>query len=370
MSEKRGIDYRFKILYAVAMIMIVCGHAKTGGIGLLKDWFPYRGIHLAIFIFCSGYFYKEKNEDNVLLYIWKKIKTLVIPMYIYNVIYGLVVMLSRYKGFKIGDDFTAYNLIVMPWISGHQFGYNLAGWFIAPLFMVEVYNVVVRKLVKGVFKIKTEWFFFVLNLCLGIAGINMACKGYNEVGVQLMFVRMAYFLPFFELGVIYKSDLEKYERKIPSFWYFSVIIAIKLAIALKYGEMPRYNPVWSKDFEQGPIMAVLIGYLGIAMWLRIATILEPAIGRSKPLNMIADNTYSIMMNHIAGFMIVKYVIGIVDNFVPLGFDWALFKSDKWYYWLPDDNNKYFLIVYIAFGIVFSILIQMGINYIKQKIKKK
>lgn len=45
---------------------------------------------------------------------------------------------------------------------------------------------------------------------------------------------------------------------------------------------------------------LIVAYLGIAFWLRI--------GDNKYINLIADNTYSIMMNQFLGFMIVKTII--------------------------------------------------------------
>lgn len=56
--NKKKIDYRFKILYAVAILMVVAGHCDGGGISLdFAQWFPYEGIHLTLFTFCSGYFF-------------------------------------------------------------------------------------------------------------------------------------------------------------------------------------------------------------------------------------------------------------------------------------------------------------------------
>ena len=62
MSMSKTIDYRFKLLYAVAMIMVVCDHAWGGGITFIREWFPYGGMHIALFVFCSGYFYKSSEE--------------------------------------------------------------------------------------------------------------------------------------------------------------------------------------------------------------------------------------------------------------------------------------------------------------------
>ncbi len=133
-TGSKKIDYRFKILYVVGIYLVCASHAQGGGLYLLTDWFPYTGFQVALFVFCSGYFYKSDSESHVGRYIWKKIKTLIVPLYLYTIIYGLIVQLLRTKGFTIGADFTLHNIIIMPLIDGHQFGYNLGGWFITPFF--------------------------------------------------------------------------------------------------------------------------------------------------------------------------------------------------------------------------------------------
>ena len=63
--NKKKIDYRFKILYAVAILMVVAGHCDGGGISLdFAQWFPYEGIHLALFTFCSGYFFNTPHTHD------------------------------------------------------------------------------------------------------------------------------------------------------------------------------------------------------------------------------------------------------------------------------------------------------------------
>ena len=76
MSDKKEktVDYRFKILYAIAMIQIVGGHCHDGALNLFYDWIPYMGTHLAILIFASGYFYKSESEEKPLDFLWKKTK--------------------------------------------------------------------------------------------------------------------------------------------------------------------------------------------------------------------------------------------------------------------------------------------------------
>ena len=46
MKNDKTIDYRFKILYAVGMVLVVSGHIiPNGGISILSDWFPPNGYH-------------------------------------------------------------------------------------------------------------------------------------------------------------------------------------------------------------------------------------------------------------------------------------------------------------------------------------
>lgn len=367
MTSDKKIDYRFKILYAVAIIMVCCGHTAGGGISIISDWFPYGGMHLALFVFASGYFYKYSSEEHVGKYIVKKIKTLLVPLYIYNLVYGVIVQLLRLRGFEIGGDFNFTNLIIAPITDGHQFAYNLGGWFIAPLFMVEIYNVLIHKLIHKINKDVPEGLFFIINVILGIMGIWLARMGLLSGG-WLALVRMLYFVPFFGLGVFYHQVLEKYDRKIPSFWYFGTIFLIKLLIVCYYGKMLSYTPSWCADFTEGPLIPIINGFLGIAFWMRIVTILEPVIGRSKWVNMVADNTYSIMINQFLGYMIVKTIYAWASKVYSgfSDFDWVGYKTNIWWYYMPKEL-EYTLIIYVVFGIAFSIVVQKVIDCIKKRV---
>ena len=365
---QKNIDYRFKILYAVGIILVVSDHVGGyGGISFLHDWFNPLSYHLALFIFSSGYFYNSSNEKSPLKYIWKKIKSLIIPLYIYNVVYGLFVLATRLKGFEIGGNFNLYNIFVAPVMSGHQFVYNMGGWFVIPLFMVETLAVLCRKLLKAVSNSISEWVIFLFSLSLGIVGNLIACMGFYN-GWWLVLVRMLYFVPFYALGILYKEKLEKIDKKIPSFYYFACVFAVALIIIYSYGKIPTYTPSWCYDFTEGPVMPVIIGYLGIFTWMRIANILNPVIGKSKWINVIAGNTYSIMINQFLGFMIVKTMFGIISRYYTgfSDFDWIGFKKDIWYFYTPKQVSQ-MLIFYSVAGLVFPIILQKGINKAKNAI---
>ena len=165
-SHKKQIDYRFKLLYALGMIFIVAGHCNFGGISILYDWFAVYGFHLGLFIFCSGYFYSDKAENNVFKYFIKKVKSLLIPLFIWNIIYGILVSFSHKFGFTIGGEFNLYNLFIAPLINGHQFAYNLSGWFVVPLFLTEILNVIFRKVLSCISHSVKEYILFAFYLAI------------------------------------------------------------------------------------------------------------------------------------------------------------------------------------------------------------
>lgn len=361
-------DYRFKIIYAVAMIMVIGGHCGGGGITLdFSGWFSYYELHLALFMFSSGYFYKGVEKDNILKYIFKKTKSLIVPLYIYNFLYGVLVQILRLKGFQMGGNFSIDNLIIMPITNGHQFVYNLGGWFVAPLFMIEVYNVLIRKFLS---KLRIpEWIYFAINVLLGLIGNYIAYKGVNQ-GIFLVIVRMLHFLPYFSFGTFYNRFLEKYSPKISSMILFLCIFGFKFLIFLT-GQKQSYTPSWCNDFSKYPFLPIIIAYAGILFWLRIARILEPVIGKNKCINLVADNTYSIMINHLSFFMIIKTIFALICKYTTYchQFDMQRYKSDIWYFYLP--NGIFQIgIIYLIAGILGPIVMNLTIRKLKYSIFKR
>ncbi|WP_270913440.1 hypothetical protein [Allofournierella sp. CML151] len=231
-------------------------------------------------------------------------------------------------------------------------------------------NILGRKLLKSIHKNIPETVFFVIGLALGILGNQLVCSGF-VYGWQLIIVRTLYFVPFYALGIFYKSVLEKYDRKVPSFWYFSAVFLINLLIIWYLGRVPQYTPSWCNDFVDGPVFPIVVGFVRIALWMRIATILSPVVGRSKWVNLVADNTYSIMMNHILGFMVVKTIFATI-NLLGWGFedfDWLSYKTDIWWFYKPKGLDQ-MLLIYVVFGIIFSIVIQKLINILKQRLRRR
>ena len=369
-TRKDAVDHRIRLLYAVGICMVVLAHCRGGGIVLLFDWFPYGGLHVALFMFCSGYLYKDSAEENAVGFILGKLRRLILPLYVYNLAYGLIAQLLHRFGFQMGGAFTLHNLLIAPLIDGHQFVWNMAGWFVVPLFMAQVFTVLFRKTLRFFLKKTPEYLCAAACVVLGIIGNQFAIKGYNH-GWMLAAVRLLHLLPFFGFGVFYRHVLEPVTKKIPAWMVFSAILAAKLLIVLRLGRMPDYTSSWCSDFIDGPVMPIVTGALGIAFYMRAASILEPVAERSRTVNLIAGSTYSIMMNHLLGILLVRSVFAGISRSTPLfpDFDWSAFHADIWWYYLPQ-GSSYTLILYVLGGILFSILVQKMLTRVSSAVRAR
>lgn len=363
----KKVDYRFKFLYVIGTLAIVIGHTGET-INLFSNFIPYASYFLAIFAFSSGYFFSDKKcEQETGIYIWHKVKSLLIPFYIYNIAYGLFVAFTRLFGFSIGADLSFQKLFIECLVYPNNFVYNLASWYVIPLLLTQIFYILLRKVFKKLKYGNGEYLLFLIELLLGVFGVIMAQNGYNRWG-YLLITRTLYLIPFFGLGILYKRKLEAKDN-LSNGWYFSILLALKLLIITFYGRILFYSVVWCNDFNETPIMPFIVGTIGIAFWLRIARILNPILPESKMVKAISDCSYSIMMNQVIGFMFVKTVYAVIARYTPLfnDFNMAEYKSNVWYYYFPGGMYQWG-IVYVAAGIVIPILMQKVIDIIAAKIK--
>ena len=368
MTSNTQTDYRFKLLYAIGIIIIVAGHLEHQGFSLAFELFPPYAFHLGLFVFASGYLYKEASGDTPGKYILKKAKQLLLPLYLWNFAYAAVITILSYAGFTFGSSVNLESLFILPITDGHQFSFTLSGWFIIPLFIIQVLNVLFRNLCSKLRLRLNETVIFVCSMLLGIAGVYLASQGYNT-GLWLTLVRVLYFVPFFSLGIFYRKVLEKYDT-LPSIWYFAIVIGLKLLIIYIYKRAPVYTPSWCNNFTDGPILPFIVGFLGIAFWFRIVKILTPVLGKNKYVNLIANNTYSIMINHIFAIFLINSIFAFMtkDTQCFLDFDWNRYFSDVSLVYCPFGIEQTGIIFLIA-GIVLPILAQYIINLCWNQIRK-
>lgn len=360
------VDYRFRLLYALGMIFVVSGHAEGGGMTLFYDWFPPYAFHMGLFVFCSGYFYKDSYTSDIPGFLRHKLRTLILPMYMWNFFYALLVIALRKPGFTIGLDVSFRTLFLMPLYEGSQFEYNMGAWFVVPLFMSELLTVLLRRVCPFSGSKKRETAAFLFCLLLGALGVWLAQQGFRRTW-ELTVVRTLYFLPFYAMGIFYRRVLEHWDR-LPNLSYFAIVLLIQYVLIILCGRIPYYTPSRCDDFLEGGITPFIVGFVAIAFWLRVARILEPSLGKERWVNEIAANGYSIMVNQYLGFMLVKAGFALIQLLTGRcqGFDMELFKSNLAYFYAP--GGHLFFIFYLAAGIIVPIAMQKFLNTSRRRLR--
>lgn len=360
MNEKN--NYQFLFLQVIGIILVVTGHMnENGGIILFSDWFPPYSFHMPLFIFISGYFYKISNENNLKKYFLKKTITLLLPYFIWNLIYGIINTILIKNGIiQFGTPLSFQSFFIDPWLHGHQFTFNLAAWFVIELFIVQIIYVVFRK-INSLFKLTNDYIFMLFFLIIGLCGVFLANKGLSSVW-YLPIYRTMFLIPFFHLGFLYKTKLEKHDIRINNVIYFLILFIIQFLLIRKYNDL-GFNVAWSVNYNKTNILLpFLTSITGIMFWLRVAKILEPSIAKSKIVNYIGNNTWTIMMHHLFIFFVINTLLYSLSPIFGLNnFNEELYRTNIWYSYVP--GIKHFLFFYVIAAISIPLLLKYSFSKI-------
>ena len=341
----------------------------VGGITLLENWFPKGSFHLALFTFSSGYFYKNKYDELPLAFVKNKFRKLIVPMYCWNLFYAVVIMAMQLNGFEFGaGNVTIKKIVYDPWINGQQFILNLGGWFVVPLFLVQVIVMLTRFFTrkwKGIIK---DTFLLLFFVSLGLWGVSLANKGYNGIGWFRTITRVFYFIPFYYFGFYFNNYLKQYSIKIKTSVLFAVVFSITLSLIVYHKGTYNFTPSSSDFCNTNAGLVYIVSSLPIVFWVRVSSLLKDTIGKSRIINLIADNSYSIMINQLLGFMLLKFFCAFLNERFALcpGFDTYAFHKNIWYYYIPYDLPQT-AILYSFFGIAIPIVMQKVVDIIKESI---
>lgn len=124
-------------LKGLGIILVVWGHMN---LPLIPETIIYS-FHMPLFLFISGYLYKNK-EIAVKDYVLKKFKSLIIPYLIYAAIslpFGLMLNIIDGKGFDMIQIFIDFLFL------NGSVGWNSPIWFLIVLFLVEIIYFAIEK---------------------------------------------------------------------------------------------------------------------------------------------------------------------------------------------------------------------------------
>ena len=365
-NDKTEYNITFGILTGTAIVMVVAGHL---GYGVLTegDLFPYYSFHVPLFMFISGYFYKEVGKGQTFGYVKKKVCRLLVPYLLWNLVYGLLAWLLRGYGFSMGEEISVRTLFLAPFMHGYQFIYNYAAWFVPVLLVIEMMNLLMRFICGWSFEKLSrrrdeggnlEWFYLAGSLAIGMIVVCLAIGGhvwgdYKAAG------RILFLYPSYQMGQFYKKKLEKHDT-MGNLVYFAIVMGVQTLLQIGCNGL-AFSSVWCTGFANGPLVPYVTIVTGIAFWLRIAKVAAPVIGRSRVIRFLGQNTYTVMMHHVLVFMLIKMILAGVAAGTGLcgDFDFAQFYSNIDYIYLVN-GVEHFKMVYLAAGVGVPLAIRYGV----------
>ena len=365
-NDKTEYNITFGILTGTAIVMVVAGHLGYGVL-TVGDLFPYYSFHVPLFMFISGYFYKEVGKGQTFGYVKKKVCRLLVPYLLWNLVYGLLAWLLRGYGFSMGEEISVRTLFLSPFMHGYQFIYNYAAWFVPVLLVIEMMNLLMRFICGWSFEKLSrrrdeggnlEWFYLAGSLAIGMIVVCLAIGGhvwgdYKAAG------RILFLYPSYQMGQFYKKKLEKHDT-MGNLVYFAIVMGVQTLLQIGCNGL-AFSSVWCTGFANGPLVPYVTIVTGIAFWLRIAKVAAPVIGRSRVIRFLGQNTYTVMMHHVLVFMLIKMILAGVAAGTGLcgDFDFAQFYSNIDYIYLVN-GVEHFKMVYLAAGVGVPLAIRYGV----------
>jgi len=364
--KKQTYNMTFCILSGLAIIMVAAGHL---GYDLLSvdGLFPYYSFHVPLFMFISGYFYKDAEEERPLTYVKKKCSRLLVPYLIWNLFYGSIALLLRNCGLAMGESMNFRTLFLAPFLHGHQFIYNYAAWFVPALFVIEMMNLLMRLIARRLFRMspeKLEWLYLTASLLVGMAVVHLAIGGhiwgnYKAPG------RILFLYPCFQMGQFYRKYLEEHDT-LGNLPYFTILIGIQTLLHLCCNGL-AFSSVWCTGFANGPVIPYVTIVSGIAFWLRIARLLTPVTGENRAVQYLGRNTFTVMMHHVMIFMLIKMILAGIAAHTGLcaDFDFEQYRTNIDYIYLVK-GTEHFKMVYLAAGIAIPLLLRYAVERLWKK----
>lgn len=296
------------LVKALAIMVIVSGHLEFALLGTI---FPPYSFHLAIFFFVAGYFYKSKNEQNILAFIGKKAKTLLVPYFIYNAFYAVItVIVFKLYGQVVGQLPTLKNFIFTPFFNGCQYMLYGAAWFVPQLFMSLCAFGILMILLKKITLNK----YVQLTFFLALAILSISLSKVWDVSLGLIAVRTMFSLFFIYLGYFYKHFLEEnFAEKIFNIKWLPLVFAFQSLFWLTNKDVTAqdgiglsYILIWGM-FDDN-FIPLLTSLTGIWFTIFIAKLIKDKVQDGSFLDLVGKNTFHIMANHLLVFYCLSVIL--------------------------------------------------------------
>ncbi|MHB9030518.1 MAG: acyltransferase family protein [Candidatus Latescibacterota bacterium] len=297
--RQNEIEY-MSILKAVGIILIVIGHSGSP----LHD-FVYL-FHLALFVFVSGYFYKDTYSSNLPMLVRKRITSLYFPFIKYQLLFLAfhnVLMRAQILSDKAGYLNQTYH-----YYTGKEFVINffkilsflategLAGslWFIPFLFYTTIIFGMISYILYKTGKSNTEYLRFIIILLLFAAGYILQLLNVSSPrGIFNSFVVVL----IFYFGYMYS----RFEQLV-SFKFVYVFAGLIVLL-----QSSVYGTIHIGSNIVNPPFFILNTLLGIYVSIYISKKILGVEWLKSLMKYIGNNTWLIMAFHELSFKPVNYI---------------------------------------------------------------
>lgn len=345
------------ILKALAIMLVVSGHLEFSLLGMFT---PYS-FQLALFFFISGYLFKDKYLTNIAEFIDKRIKSLLVPYFWYNLFYLCVTLLiAKLTGKLWGMPITFKNFFITPFLNGHQFDLSCPLWFVTQLFMtMTVFLFLMRTLKKCKDNKIFHLVFFTIIGCLAIPLSKLTAV----TPFTLVVIRTMMSLFFVYLGYFYAHYIKDNYNIFTPKWA-GAMISLQAILWLfnrdfdpVHGIGLSYVLVWAR-FDQQLIVPIFTSITGIWASLFVVKLLYPYLKDIKFLQDMGNVTYHIMANHLLVMYIITAIL-LKINGIPMSE-----RLNHNIYWIYDPVQT----TYLYF--VLTMVITTYIGILQKKAKQK
>lgn len=344
------------LLKALAIMLVVSGHLEFSLLGI----FPPYSFQIALFFFISGCLFKDKYLDDVAQFVKKRIKSLLVPYYLYTAFYFVItIVIAKLTGKFWGMPITLKNYILTPFLNGHELDLSCPLWFVTQLFMtLMVFLFLLRQL-----RTFNKYIIFCVFVILGISAIFLS-KVLPMTPVLLLAVRTMFSLLFVYLGYFYTHYI-KDRHDIFTVKWFGVVVVLQAVLWLfntdydpVQGIGLSYILVWAQ-FNTPFIVPVLTSVTGIWASLFAVKIFYPYLKDVKFLQDMGNVTYHIMANHLfVMYLITAFFMYL--NGVPM-----TERANHDIYWIYDPVKTTYL--YFVLTMIITTYTGVGLRKLKSYI---
>lgn len=351
--------------------MVVDSHT-WGTFNLFANYFPFNSFFMPMFVFISGYFNKTDKNTNLLKYTKRKFLTLLLPYIIVSFL-ALIIewLILCFKTQAMQPFYIEYKAKAMLNIftSGEISTIALPMWFAPMLFAVQIIYALLKKVLSKHWNSKIALIPFIAFHIF----VVWYSKEHEVADYLLLPFKVLFFLPFMEMGILYRDELEE---KIKKANHLLLLIFLLIINMIRCMIMPDEYDIafdsmatltgFTSPYAVTPLISAVVGML---FWLEIVDLIGKPFYDSRIVNAISENTFYIMSMHVIFFNFLNCILFTVNKAIQLpGFDVETFQDSNWYRW---EYTSQFRLVYFLFGLLGPVAImKLYDRFIKNPITKR